>query len=174
MKEPHVLHASPDVPAPWFDGSPVWMVNLPLILRCAAAEIALVAVLAVATFYTRFWWVLAILLLAPLAVAAQAAAMTRATRIVIDAERMTVTTGIAIRQTVSVELTRVQNVRAITPLWQAGLGFGTLHIETSDAFHPVWDLPGFPDAADWREHLTRYSVALRIARGIRDVNIGQL
>lgn len=95
-------------PHVWFDASPVWMVNLPLIMRSALAEAALIVGLAAAAAFTRMWPVLALALLVSPVVAAAAMAQTRAIRVVIDTERLTMTTGIASRRTTSLELFRIR------------------------------------------------------------------
>jgi len=165
---------SPSGLPPWFEASPVWTVNLPLLVNCAIAEIVLLLLVAGAAAVTDLWWGLAVVLLVPIGVALQAIAQTRATRFVIDEARVTVTTGLVLRETISVELSRIQNVQAQALWWQERMGFGSLRFETSDLYHPVWVLHGIPDAIVWRDYLTRYTVALREARGIRDVNIGRL
>ncbi|HDR9767753.1 TPA: PH domain-containing protein [Burkholderia cepacia ATCC 25416] len=165
---------SPAVSPPWFEASPVWTVNLPLIVNWAIAEVVLLLLVAGAAAVTNFWWVFALVLFVPIGAVLQAIAQTRATRFVIDASRVTVTRGLVMRETISVELARVQNIQALALWWQERMGFGSLRFETSDMYHPVWVLHGIPDAVVWRDYLTRYTVALREARGIRDVNIGRL
>jgi len=174
MKPPFDSSMPPAVMPPWFDASPVWTVNLPLIVNCAIAEVVLLLLVAGAAAVTNLWWLLAVVLFVPIGTVLQAVAQTRATRFVIDEARVTVTRGIVMRETISVELARVQNIQALALWWQERMGFGSLRFETSDVYHPVWELHGIPDAIVWRDYLTRYTVALREARGIRDVNIGRL
>lgn len=168
-----------DLPV-WYDASPVWMVNLPRLTGAAVVAILTGVALAWLRRYSSLWpswqlWPLGLCVgLIPLALAAGSLFDTAATRVVIDAARVTIKTGIAVRRTASVELYRLVNVDAVTTWWQRPLWFGTLILETSDAYRPVWVLPGVRDVEFLREVLTRQTLELRIVRGVREVNMGRL
>ncbi|KMQ81295.1 hypothetical protein BPMI_01901c [Candidatus Burkholderia pumila] len=118
-----------DLPA-WYDASPVWMVNLPRLVSSVAVAILAGAALVWlsrhpsplgasgsiwSTWSTWLLWSLGLCVgLMPLVLAAGMAFDTAATRIVIDAARVTLRTGIATRRTASVELYRLVNVDAVT------------------------------------------------------------
>ncbi|HDR9511575.1 hypothetical protein C5615_35310 [Burkholderia cepacia] len=162
-----------DLPA-WYDASPCWMVNLPQFVT-AAATVGLISVVSVLmSAYTPLWPFGFGLVFIPVAIAMNAAVATAAMHVVIDPARVAVKTGIATRRTASVELYRLVNVDAVTTWWQRPLGFGTLILETSDAYRPVWVLPGVRNVEFMREVLTRQTLELRIARGVREVNMGRL
>lgn len=162
-----------------FDDSPVWMVNLPAMLRCAALLLLLaVAVTFASTHYPQqpavLSWLFASLLVWFLARLAWQVIGTACTRLVIDEERLTWREGILTRRVMSVELYRIQNVELVMSWWERLAGFGTLIIESSDAAYPVWTLPGIAQAEPLREALIRYSIALREKKGIREFNMGQV
>lgn len=162
-----------DLPT-WYDASPCWLINLPQFVT-AAATVGLISVASVLLSpYTPLWPFGFSLTLIPIAIATSAALDTAAMCVVIDAARVTVKTGIATRRTASVELYRLVNVDAVTAWWQRPLGFGTLILETSDAYRPVWVVPGVRNVEFMREVLTRQTLELRIARGVREVNMGRL
>lgn len=162
-----------DLPA-WYDASPCWLVNLPQFVS-AAATVSLIGVISVLlSAHTPLWPFGFGLMLIPIAIAMNSAIDAAAMHVVIDPARVTVKTGIATRRTASVELYRLVNVDAVTAWWQRPLGFGTLILETSDAYRPVWVLPGVRNVEFMREVLTRQTLELRIARGVREVTMGRL
>ncbi|QVN18987.1 PH domain-containing protein [Burkholderia pyrrocinia] len=95
-------------------------------------------------------------------------------RIEIDDARMRVTTGLIVREVCSLELFRIQNVWSVTRWWQGAFGIGELVIETSDARHPVWNLPGLRHPETLRDMLNAIAVELRTSRGIGEVNLGAI
>lgn len=160
------------------DRSPVWMVNLPLILQTIVFLVALATAAVFAASRPRpLPWaaviVFIVLLLWVLLRVVYRMTVTACTRIVIDDERLTWREGILTRRVISVELYRIQNVEARITWWQRLADFGTLILETSDAAYPVWVLPGIPQPEPLREALIRYSIALRAVKGVREVNMGQ-
>lgn len=159
-----------------FNGSPVWMINLPLLMQCVLVELLLVVAVVYVSAHAWIlpWPVLVALLACPLGLAAYRICETELTHIVIDSARLTWRSGILTRHVASVELFRIQNVEASIGWWQRVLGFGTLIIESSDANHPLWILHGMPDAEALRDALNSYALALRDARGIREFNVGRV
>ncbi|MBR8186481.1 hypothetical protein C6Q14_27620 [Burkholderia ambifaria] len=162
-----------DLPT-WYDASPCWLVNVPKFVTATATVGLIGAASALLSTYTPLWPLGFSLTLIPIAIATSAALDTAAMRVVIDAARVTIKTGIATRRTASVELYRLVNVDAVTAWWQRPLGFGTLILETSDAYRPVWVLPGVRNVEFMREVLTRQTLEVRVARGVREVNMGRL
>jgi uncharacterized membrane protein YdbT with pleckstrin-like domain len=161
------------------DRSPVWMVNLPLMLACIACLAVLVAAAVFMASRPRSLTpvvvcLFALLLVCPLAVLACRMTATASMRIVIDDERLTWREGILRRRVISVELYRIQNAEVQMTWWQQLAGFGTLILETSDAAYPLWVLPGIAQAEPLREALIRYAIAMREAKGVREFNTGQV
>ncbi|WP_206956013.1 PH domain-containing protein [Trinickia acidisoli] len=162
-----------------FDGSPVWLVNLPLMLRGIAVLLLLViGAVFVASRPRPVPWVVSaafvVLMVWVLSKLAYRVTATACTRMVIDDERLTWRDGIFMRRVVSVELYRIQNVEARMTWWQRMAGFGTLIIESSDVAYPTWVLPGIPEAERLREGLIRYAIALRDVKGVREINTGKV
>jgi len=160
----------------FFKGPPVWRVNLPYIVLCNAVA----TLLCFEQYWAGLhgwvapWWLLASLLAAlGLAVAARVI-KTLLIDITIDRERLTVRSGFFTRRAASVELYRIQNVESVSVWWQRLLGFGTLIVYSSDVTHPIWNIPGMVDLENRREALNRAAIALRDAKGIRELNFGSV
>ena len=58
--------------------------------------------------------------------------------------------------------------------WLRPFGIGTVIALTSDSNNPHWRLPGMPDAEQLRDSLNLAAIALRDAKGIREVNMGRI
>lgn len=159
-----------------FDGSPMASVNFPL-----ALQLLFYVFLSVATFcYVSargwpvpiwVWWGVGALLLGRLA---YAMLLTATTRILITRARVRFSYGLITRKVASVELFRIQNIKSESPWWQTLLGFGSLVLETSDAWHPLWRLPGIPLSEELRDQLNEIAMHSRVSRGVGEVNIGRL
>jgi len=162
-----------------YDRSPVWLVNLPALLRDIVILLLMVTAAAFAAsrprplpsvislaFAAALIWILSTL--------AYRVVGTACTRIIIDNERLTWRESILEQRVVSVELFRIQNVEARMAWWQRMAGFGTLIIESSDAAYPTWILPGIPDVERMREALIRYAIAMRDVKGVREINTGKV
>jgi membrane protein YdbS with pleckstrin-like domain len=159
-----------------FNGSPVWMVNLPVAVQSLASCLLLapVAIYAALHGWSWVWPVCIVMLVYPLLVLAYRVFETAQTHIVIDDARLTWQGGILTRRVASVELYRIQNVEARSDWWERFFGFGTLVIESSDVNHPVWILPGMPGVEGLRDALTEYVVAVRNTMGVREFNVGRV
>jgi uncharacterized membrane protein YdbT with pleckstrin-like domain len=93
------------------------------------------------------------------------------TDITIDTARITCEQGILNRQVESLELFRVRDVTSLHPWCQRPFGIGTVIVLTSDSNNPRWRLPGMRDAEHLRQDLNVAAIALRDAKGIREVNM---
>jgi membrane protein YdbS with pleckstrin-like domain len=159
-----------------FHGSPSWAINLPFYLKCALALIVGLGIVwrfAAWTTLVPLFMLMAGTVAIAIAVGMRAASTAR-TQIVIDSVRMTMRYGIVSRRVASVELYRVQNVECVSSWWERVLGFGTLIVESSDVNHPRWTLRGIPDVEALREWMNLAAIARRDAKGIREVNMGQV
>ncbi|WP_323123154.1 PH domain-containing protein [Burkholderia alba] len=152
------------------------MRNLPLLLGCGLVIFVCVTVITTLTppGHPLIVSVLVLSSFAPGFIAMLAVMQTAATHIVLDQARLTCRSGLVERQVASVELYRVQNVVSRSRWWERVFGFGTLIIESSDATRPVWVLRGTPDVEALRDDLTAYALALRDARGVREINMGRV
>ncbi len=159
-----------------FSGSPVWMVNLPGMVRCFASSLLLSIVANYAALHGWLWIspVCLVVLAWLLLLLVYRIWETDQTHIVIDGARLTWQGGIVTRRVVSVELYRIQNVEVRSDWWERIFGFGTLVVESSDVNHPLWILPGMPDVERLRDALTEYVVTMRNTMGVREFNVGQV
>ena len=160
-----------------FDGSPTWMLLLPMLLSCSAILLGLTVIVLLAARWNFSPWVRMVPLVSLAGIVGAVAyrfAELAATRITIDQERLTWHGGIRVQRVISLELFRIQNVEAQIVWWQRPLGFGTLIIESSDAAYPAWVLPGMPQPDQLREALMRYANVLRSATGVQEINFGRV
>jgi hypothetical protein len=74
----------------------------------------------------------------------------------------------------SLELFRIQDVTSLHRWWQRPFGIGTVIVLTSDSNNPQWHLPGMRNAEQLRDELNIAAIALRDAKGIREVNMGRV
>lgn len=160
----------------FFEGRPSLALNAPLVIETAALSVGMstVAVWIDARGFAPAWWIAALVDLALLLRLSYGIAETACRWILIDTARIRVSSGVLVRQVVSLELFRIQNVWCVTRWWERPFGLGDLIIETSDPRHPVWRLAGLPDAEDLRDMLNEAAVALRSVRGVREINVGQV
>lgn len=159
-----------------FSGTPSQVVNLPAYLKgIAGAIIVFVAYVYAATRWPVPWY--APLIAAWLLIAASvvlAYLRTATTEIIIDTARITCRQGIFSRRVESLELFRIQDVTSLHPWWQRPFGIGTVIALTSDSNNPHSRLPGMRGAEHLRDSLNRAAIALRGAKGIREVNMGRI
>ncbi|QQC67845.1 PH domain-containing protein [Paraburkholderia ginsengisoli] len=177
MREPRALVSSRwDRGRIAFNGSPVWMVNLPLMLRCLASSLLLsaAAIDAASRGWSLIWPVCVVMLAYPLLLLLYRVWETELTHIVIDDARLTWHGGILTRRVASVELYRIENVEARSDWWERIFGFGTLVIESSDVNRPLWVLRGLPEVERLRDALTEYVVAVHNTMGIGKFNVGRV
>jgi uncharacterized membrane protein YdbT with pleckstrin-like domain len=159
-----------------FGGSPTWRVNLPFFLaRAVVAVLTIGAAWSAAAYGYAIAWSVAMVLVGLLGFSVLYRIVeTMLVKIVADSERLTYRRGTFNRLTASIELYRVQTVECSTTLWQRLLGYGTLIVYSSDVTHPRWEIPGMVDVETKRLLLNRAAIALRDAKGIREVNMGKV
>lgn len=97
----------------------------------------------------------------------------RSTRITIDVERIHIQHGLFSIVTMSLELFRVIDVRAIQPLWLRLFDVGSLLIDSSDRVYPRLHLSGLPAPRDLRDRVNRAANSRRTQTGVREVTYGQ-
>lgn len=89
-------------------------------------------------------------------------------------ERITVSTGVFSRETRSLELYRVTDVRCLLPWWQRLAGVGTIVVDTSEKTLSRCTLVGVPDAARFRDRLNLAALAARRRIGVAEMQVGRL
>jgi len=158
-----------------FSGTPSQAINLPVFIKGAfAAVIAFAAHLYAMMHWLVPWFVLVLALLLIGVGVVVAYLRTAFTEIVIDTARITPRQGILSRRVQSIELFRIQDVTSLHPWWRRLFNIGTVIVLTSDSNNPHWRLPGMRDAEQLRDDLNRAAIALRDAKGIREVNMGRV
>lgn len=158
-----------------FSGTPSQVVNLPTFIKGGVAAVAVFAAYGYAvTLWPVPWFAPVAALVAIAAGAIVAYLRTAFTEIIIDTSRITCRQGILSRRVESLELFRIQDVTSLHPWWQRPFGIGTVIVLTSDSNNPQWRLPGMRDAEQLRSDLNRAAIALRDAKGIREVNMGKV
>ncbi|CAD6560714.1 hypothetical protein LMG24235_07034 [Paraburkholderia sabiae] len=158
-----------------FSGTPSQVVNLPAYLKGIAGAISVfVAYVYAATRRPVPWYAPLIALLLIAASVVLAYLRTATTEIIIDTARITCRQGIFSRRVESLELFCIQDVTSLHPWWQRPFGIGTVIALTSDSNNPHSRLPGMRGAEHLRDSLDRAAIALRDAKGIREVNMGRI
>ncbi|MFM0349069.1 PH domain-containing protein [Paraburkholderia sp. RL17-347-BIC-D] len=163
------------VPGVVFSGTPSQIVNLPTDIKGGAGAIAVFAAYLYALTRWPVLWIAPVVALLAIAVGGVGAYLrTGYTETIIDMARITCRQGILSRQVQSLELFRIQDVTSLHPWWQRPFCIGTVLVLTSDSNNPQWRLPGMRGAEQLRGELNRAAIALRDAKGIREVNMGRL
>lgn len=96
---------------------------------------------------------------------------TKLHRYEVTTERIRVTTGILSRRTTELELYRVRDYTVVEPLWLRLVGRGHLVIETSDRSNPRLTLHAVPHVNTLKDQVRKHTERLRLARGVRDIEI---
>ncbi|MBN3856696.1 PH domain-containing protein [Paraburkholderia sp. Ac-20340] len=165
-----------------FSGTPSQIVNLATFIKSLAAVVIVIVGYQYAIARVAVpWYVPAALLLLIAGGAAIEYLKTAFTHITIDTAHITIDTaritcrqGILNKRVESLELFRVQDVTSLHPWWQRPFGIGTVIALTSDSNNPHWRLPGMRNAEQLRQDLNIAAIALRDAKGIREVNMGRV
>ncbi|MDR6412220.1 UNVERIFIED_ORG: membrane protein YdbS with pleckstrin-like domain [Burkholderia sp. 1595] len=158
-----------------FNGTPSQVINLPVFIKGAFAAVIVFAAYLYAMMRWPVPWFVPALALFLIGVGVVVAYLRTAfTEIVIDTARITLRQGILSRRVQSIELFRIQDVTSLHPWWQRLFSIGTVIVLTSDSNNPHWRLPGMRDAEQLRDDLNRAAIALRDAKGIREVNMGRV
>ncbi|MDR6412286.1 PH domain-containing protein [Paraburkholderia terricola] len=158
-----------------FNGTPSQVINLPDFIKGFVAAVIVIASYLYAMTHWPVPWFVPVLALLLIGVGVVVAYLRTAfTEIVIDTARITLRQGILSRRVQSIELFRIQDVTSLHPWWQRLFGIGTVIVLTSDSNNPHWRLPGMRGAEQLRDDLNRAAIALRDAKGIREVNMGRV
>jgi len=95
------------------------------------------------------------------------------TQVLIDGERIVRRRGWPGRHEESLEIFRIQDVNWDQSWWEGLLGIGTITLLGSDQYHAVWRLNGVANGGALRLELTRRAVAVRQAKGMRELTVGR-
>ena len=85
-------------------------------------------------------------------------------------QRLIITRGVLSRSTKNLELYRVKDVRLHCSFWQRMVSIGTIELVTSDFSMKSFNLDGIPNPEPIFEEMRRLVEAMRIARGVREID----
>jgi Bacterial PH domain len=162
MRHPQVVATGTPATLELFSGTPSQVINIPAFLKGFVVLAIVGAIDLYASLHTQFHWPVALVHgIAIMTAAVLPCLKTAFTRIVIDTRRIIWEQGIFKRQTFSLELVRISDVRTVKPWWQRIFGVGSIMIDTTDPRHPVRRLPGIKNPERLRDDLMRAALALQ-------------
>lgn len=92
----------------------------------------------------------------------------------VTTERVIVTQGVLSRRTDQLELYRAKDASLLEPFWLRLFKLGHVDLVTSDPTTPFLRLEAVPNAATLREQLRNAIERLRVSKGIRELDIGEV
>lgn len=95
----------------------------------------------------------------------------RCTQYEMSSQRLRLRSGVLNKSTNDLELYRVKDVRLEQPLALRMFGLANLVMDTSDRSHPQMVIRGIPEAEALMDVLREHVEELRIARGIRELDL---
>lgn len=130
-------------------GTPSQLLNAPRYALCV-----LFSWLVVPLFLMAWWWL-----------------ELRCTRYELSTQRLRLRSGVLNKRTDDLELYRVKDLRLDEPLVLRPFGLANLVLETSDRSNPLVVIRGIADAESLMDEVRTHVEALRIARGIRELDV---
>jgi len=92
----------------------------------------------------------------------------------VTTERVIITRGVLNRRTDQLELYRAKDASLLEPLWLRVHKLGHVDLVTSDPTTPFLRLEAVPNAAALREQMRNAIEQLRVSKGIRELDIGEV
>ncbi|MGH8461379.1 MAG: PH domain-containing protein [Stenotrophobium sp.] len=92
----------------------------------------------------------------------------------VTSERVIITQGVLTRRTTQLELYRAKDASLLEPFWLRLAKLGHIDLVTSDQTLPFLRLQAVPNAAALREKLRNAIERLRVRKGIRELDIGEV
>jgi uncharacterized membrane protein YdbT with pleckstrin-like domain len=124
--------------------------------------------------WTNFPVFLACLLIIPIPLAFARWLQTRCFTYKVTTERIVITRGVFSKRTDELELYRVKDTTLLQPFWLRLVGLAHIQLTTSDRTTPDLRLAAIPGAAELRELLRQNIERLRAAKGIREMDVGEV
>lgn len=121
--------------------------------------------------WVNFWWFLACILVLPIPVAIWKYLETRTSKFKLTTQRLRLERGVLTKTIDEVELYRVKDTQLNQSLSDRMLGIGTIEILSSDETNPTLYLHKIPRPAEFRELLRGAVERLRLARGVRELDL---
>jgi uncharacterized membrane protein YdbT with pleckstrin-like domain len=135
-----------------WEGHPSQWTNFPVYLLCG-----ITCPLVIPIFIALWHWII-----------------TRCFEYRITNERLIVKRGVFSKRTDELELYRVKDTSLVEPFWLRLVGLGHIDLTTSDRTTPLVRIAAVPEAANLREQLRRNVERMRLARGVRETDIGEV
>ena len=92
----------------------------------------------------------------------------------VTSQRIIITRGVLTRRTDQLELYRAKDVALLEPFWLRLFKLGHIDLVTSDPTTPQLRLQAVPNPAALREQLRNAIESLRVSKGIRELDIGEV
>lgn len=134
---------------PIWSGTPSQLINTGRYSLCL-----LLCFLVVPLFVMAWWWL-----------------QVRCTQYELSSQRLRLRTGVLNKQTNDLELYRIKDVRLEQPLALRLFGLSNLVLDTSDRSDPHIVIRAIPEAEALMDEVRTHVEALRIARGIREIDL---
>ncbi len=92
----------------------------------------------------------------------------------VTTQRIIITQGVLTRRTDQLELYRAKDASLLEPFWLRMVKLGHVDLVTSDPTTPFLRLQAVPNPATLREQLRNAIESLRVSKGIRELDIGEV
>ncbi len=97
--------------------------------------------------------------------------LVRSVRYELTTQRILVTTGVFSKETDSMELYRVKDLRVHEPFWYRLVGVGNVELDTSDHTTPVFTFDAVHNARGLADTIRNQVEALRMVKGVREMDM---
>lgn len=121
--------------------------------------------------WVNFWWFVACLLVVPIPWAIWRYLSIRTSAYTLTTQRLRFERGVLTKTLDEIELYRVKDTQLHQSVLDRMLGIGTIEILSSDETNPALYLPKIPNAPAVREQLRQGVERLRLARGVRELDL---
>jgi len=121
--------------------------------------------------WVNFWWFVSCVLVVTIPVAIWKFLDIRYSKYSLTTQRLRIERGVLTKVLDEVELYRIKDTQLHQTLLDRVLGIGTIEVLSSDETNPTLLLPKIPGAPAVREQLRQGVEKLRLARGVRELDL---
>ncbi len=121
--------------------------------------------------WVNFWWFVLCVLVIPIPWVIWKYLLVKTSRYTLTSQRLRFERGVLTKTLDEVELYRIKDTQLHQTLLDRMLGIGTIEILSSDETNPTLFIPKVPGAASVREQLRQGVEKLRLARGVRELDL---
>lgn len=121
--------------------------------------------------WVNFWWYLSCLIVVTIPWAIWRYLLVKTSAYTLTSQRLRFERGVFSKTLDEVELYRVKDTQLHQTFMDRMLGIGTIEILSSDETNPRLYIPKIPQAATVREQLRQGVERLRLARGVRELDL---